>query len=207
MKLYFTPGACSLSPHIVLNELGLPFEAVKVDLATKRLADGSDFKAVHPKAYVPILKLDDGRTISEGPAIVQYLADLKPEKKLAPANGSFERTQLQEWLNFISSELHKSFGAMFHPEAVGEKAVEFFKAKVVSRLGIVEPVLAKSDYLMGSQFTVADAYLFTMLTWAKNFKFDLSQWPGIASYFDRVAARPSVKATLEAESQAKKKAA
>ena len=208
MKLYFTPGACSFSPHIVLRELGLPFDLVQVDLKTKTLADGSDFKAIHPKAYVPILQLDDGRTISEGPAIVQYLADLNPEKKLAPANGTFERTRLQEWLNFIGTELHKSFGAIFHPDAVGEKAVEFFRAKLRSRLGdIVEPALAKNEYLTGAQFSVADAYLYTMLTWAKNFKFDLAQWPAIARYFDRVAARPAVQAAHDAETLAKKKAA
>jgi len=208
MKLYFTPGACSFSPHIVLRELGLPFDLVKVDLATKKLADGSDFKSVHPKAYVPILQLDDGRTITEGPAIIQYLADLKPEKKLAPANGTFERTQLQEWLNFISTELHKSFSPLFHADAIGEKAVEFFKAKLNLRLGdIVEPVLSKNDYLTGSQFTVADVYLYVMLTWAKSFKFDFSAWPGISRFYDRVSERPAVIATREAEAQAKKKAA
>lgn len=208
MKLYFTPGACSLSPHIVLRELGLPFDLVKVDLATKKLADGTDFTSLSAKASVPLLQLDDGRTISEGPAIVQYLADLKPEKKLAPANGSFERTRLQEWLNFIGTEVHKSFGVMFHPDAVGEKAVEFFKARIRSRLGdIVEPALAKYDYLLGNEFSVADAYLYTMLTWARNFKFDFGQWPAIARYFDRVGARPAVLAAHEAETQAKKKAA
>jgi glutathione S-transferase len=208
MKLYFSPGACSFSPHIVLRELGLPFDLVQVDLKTKKLADGSDFKAVHPKAYVPILQLDDGRVITEGPAIVQYLADLKPESRLAPANGTFERTQLQSWLNFVSTELHKSFSPLFNADGVGEKAVEFFKAKLHSRLGtIVEPVLAKSDYLTGSDFTVADAYLYVMLTWAKGFKFDFGQWPAIARFFDRVATRPAVIAAHEAEAQAKKKAA
>ncbi len=208
MKLYFTPGACSFSPHIVLRELALPFDLVKVDLATKRLADGTDFKAIHPKGYVPILQLDDGRTISEGPAIVQYLADLKPETKLAPANGTFERTRLQEWLNFITAELHKTAGALFHPDKIGEKAVEFFKAKLHARLGdIVEPALAKSEYLMGAQFTVADAYLYVMLTWAKGFKFDFGQWPAIARYFERIAQRPAVVAAHEAEALAKKKAA
>jgi glutathione S-transferase len=208
MKLYYTPGACSLSPHIVLRELGLQFDLVKVDLATKKLADGGDFKAVHPKAYVPILELDDGRTISEGPAIVQYLADLRPEAKLAPANGTFERTQLQEWLNFISTELHKTFGNLFHPDAIGEKAVAHFKAKAHARFdSIVEPALAKNEYLLGTQFTVADAYLYVMLTWAKNFKFDFGQWPAIARYFDRVAQRPAVIAAHEVETIAKKKAA
>jgi len=208
MKLYFTPGACSLSPHIVLRELGLPFELVKVDLATKKLADGADFKATHPKAYVPILQLDDGRTISEGPAIVQYLADLKPDAKLAPANGTFERTRLQEWLNFITAELHKSFGNLFHPDSIGEKAVEYFKAKLHARLGaVVEPALANNEYLLGAQFTVADAYLYVMLTWAKNFKFDFGQWPAITRYFERIAQRPAVLAAHEAETLAKKKAA
>lgn len=208
MKLYFSPGACSFSPHIVLRELGLPFELVKVDLATKKLADGSDFKAVNPKGYVPVIELDDGRIVTEGPAIVQYLADLKPELKLAPANGTFERTQLQEWLNFITTEIHKNFSPLFHAEAIGEKAVEFFKAKLLARLGtIVEPALAKNSYLTGAQFTVADAYLYVMLTWAKGFKFDFGQWPGIARFFERVAARPAVVQAHEVEAQAKKKPA
>lgn len=208
MKLYFSPGACSFSPHIVLRELGLPFDLVQVDLKTKKLADGSDFKSINPKGYVPVLQLDDGRIVTEGPAIVQYLADLKPESKLAPANGTFERTQLQEWLNFITTELHKNFSPLFHPDAIGEKAVEFFKAKLLSRLGaVVEPALAKSDYLTGSQFTVADAYLYVMLVWAKSFKFDFSQWPGISRFFDAAAARPAVAAARDFEAQAKKKTA
>jgi glutathione S-transferase len=208
MKLYFSPGACSFSPHIVLSEAGVPFDLVQVDLKTKKLADGADFKSITPKGYVPVLQLDDGRVITEGPAIVQYIADLKPGSKLAPANGTFERTQLQSWLNFISTELHKSFSPLFSADAVGEKAVEFFKAKLLSRLGtIVEPALAKSDYLTGADFTVADAYLYVMLTWAKAFKFDFGQWPGIARFFDRVASRPAVIAAHETETKAKKKAA
>ena len=208
MKLYFSPGACSFSPHIVLRELAVPFDLVQVDLKAKKLADGSDFSAINPKGYVPVLQLDDGRIVTEGPAIVQYLADLKPASKLAPANGTFERTQLQSWLNFVSTELHKSFSPLFSPDAVGEKAVEFYKAKLHSRLGtVVEPVLAKSDYLTGADFTVADAYLYVILTWAKAMKFDFSQWPAIARFFDRVAARPAVQAAHEAETQAKKKAA
>lgn len=208
MKLYFSPGACSFSPHIVLRELGVPFELVQVDLKAKKLADGSDFNAINPKGYVPVLQLDDGRIVTEGPAIVQYLADLKPDSKLAPANGTFERTQLQSWLNFITTELHKSFSPLFNPDAVGEKAVEFYKTKLHSRLAaIVEPALAKNDYLTGAEFTVADAYLYVILTWAKAMKFDFTQWPAIARYFDRVAARPAVQAAHEAETQAKKKAA
>lgn len=205
MKLYFSPGACSLSPHIVLRELGLPFEAVKVDLGSKKTADGGDFKAINPKGYVPTLQLDNGQILTEGPAIVQYLADLKPEAKLAPANGSWQRYQLQEWLNFISTEIHKQFSPLFNaanPDSVKDAQ----KTKLAQRFAEISPLLEKQDYLTGSDFSVADAYLFTVLGWSKYFHIDLNQWPGIAGFVERVSARPAVAAAVEFEAQAKKAA-
>lgn len=206
MKLYFAPGACSLSPHIVLRELGIKFEAVKVDTKTHKTADGGDFYAINPKGYVPVLELDNGQRLTEGPAIVQYLADLKPEAKLAPANGTFERSRLQEWLNFITSELHKSFSPLFS-DAMPEAAKNLFKEKIVQRLRFVEATLAKQDYLLGSQFSVADAYLFTVTRWTQFVGIDLAPLPVIAKYLARIENRASVKTALEAESLARKQAA
>lgn len=198
MKLYFSPGACSLSPHIVLRELGLPFEAVKVDLGSKKTADGGDFKAINPKGYVPTLQLDNGQILTEGPAIVQYLADLKPEAKLAPANGSWERYQLQEWLNFISTEIHKQFSPLFNaanPDSVKDAQ----KTKLAQRFAEISPLLEKQDYLTGSDFSVADAYLFTVVGWAKFVQLDLSAWPHLIAFQGRVAARPATQRALKAE--------
>lgn len=203
MKLYFSPGACSLSPHIVLREAGLPFEAIKVDLATKQTADGADFKAINPKGYVPALQLDNGQVLTEGPAIVQYLADLVPDRQLAPANGSFERYRLQEWLNFISTEIHKQFSPLFKPDTP-DSYKETQKARLAQRFGEISTVLEKQDYLTGDRFGVADAYLFTVLGWSKYFHIDLNQWPGIAKFVERVAARPSVIEALGVEAAAKK---
>ena len=205
MKLYFAPGACSLSPHIVLSELGLPYDLVKVDLASKKTADGGDFNAINPKGYVPALQLDTGEVLTEGPAIVQYLADLSPKSNLAPESGTFARYRLQEWLNFLSTEIHKSFSPLFNP-ALPDAAKQIFKDKLALRFGQVAPTLEKSDYLTGKQFTVADAYLFTLLTWTRYFDMDLKQWPSIARYFERVGARPAVKAAVDFETQAKKAA-
>ena len=203
MKLYFSPGACSLSPHIVLRELGLPFEAIKVDLATKKTADGADFKLVNPKGYVPTLQLDNGKILTEGPAILQYLADQVPDKQLAPANGTWGRYQLQEWLNFISTEIHKQFSPLFNaanPDSVKDAQ----KTKLAQRFAEISPLLETQDYLTGSRFSVADAYLFTVLGWSKYFHMDLNQWQGIAKFVERVAARPAVAEALEFEAQAKK---
>ena len=205
MKLYFAPGACSLSPHIVLRELGLPFDLVKVDLAAKKTSDGSDFKAINPKGYVPALKTDDGHVLTEGPAIIQYLADRKPEARLAPANGSFERSQLQEMLNFISTEIHKSFSPLFNA-AMPDAAKEIYTAKLKQRFAELDTVFAKQDFLNGAQFSVADAYLYTVLRWTQHFKIDLNEWPALAKFFARVDARPAVQAAVEAEAQAKKAA-
>lgn len=187
----------------MLRELGLPFEAIKVDLATKQTADGADFKAINPKGYVPALQLDDGRVLTEGPAIVQYLADQAPAKQLAPANGSWERYRLQEWLNFISTEIHKQFSPLFNA-AIPDAVKDLQKAKLAQRFGEMAPALEKHDYLTGSQFSVADAYLFTVLGWSKYFQIDLNQWPSIARFVDRVAARPAVAEALDVEAKAKK---
>jgi glutathione S-transferase len=205
MKLYFAPEACSLSPHIVLEELGLPFTLVKVDTKTKKTAGGRDFLAVNPKGYVPVLELDNGERLTEGPAIVQYLADLKPGAKLAPANGTFERTRLQEWLNFISTEIHKSYSPMFNA-ALPEAAKAIFKDKLIQRYTFVAATLDKQDYLLGSRFTVADAYLFVVTRWAKHFDIDVDRWPALASFMERVAARASAITALQTELQAKKAA-
>lgn len=205
MKLYFSPGTCSLSPHIVLRELGLPFEAIKVDIATKQTADGTDFRTVNPKGYVPALQLDDGRILTEGPAIVQYLADQVPDKQLAPPNGSWERYRLQEWLNFISTEIHKQFSPLFNasnPDSVKDAQ----KTRLAQRFGEISPLLEKQDYLTGDRFSVADAYLFTVLGWSRYFHIDLNQWPGIAKFVERIAARPAVAQAMDVEAAAKKAA-
>ncbi|HEY2395857.1 MAG TPA: glutathione transferase GstA [Rudaea sp.] len=205
MKLYFSPEACSLSPHIVLNELGLPFTPVKVDMTTKKAADGRDFLAINPKGYVPALKLDNGEVLSEGPAIVQYLADLKPEKKLAPANGTFERVRLQEWLNFITSELHKTYSPLFNPD-MPDAAKAIFRGKLEQRYAFIAKTLDSQDYLLGTRFSVADAYLFVVTRWARHFDIDVTRWPSLARFMERVGARAAVKLALNAESQAKKAA-
>ncbi len=203
MKLYFAPGACSLSPHIVLNELGLQADKVKVDLGAKTMQGGGDFRSVNPKGYVPALQLDDGSVLTEGPAIVQYLADLKPEARLAPANGSIERYRLQEWLNFISTEIHKQFSPLFNPQSL-DSVKEQQKQRLQTRFDYVADALSGKDYLMGAQFTVADAYLYTVLSWAGFVGIDLARWPLLQAYMQRVSQRPAVAATLQAERDAKK---
>ncbi len=203
MKLYFSPGACSLSPHIVLRELGLPAEILKVDLGAKTFDGGKDFRAVNPKGYVPVLQLDDGTVLTEGPAIVQYLADQKPASGLAPANGSIERYRLQEWLNFISTELHKQFSPLFNPQ-FPEEVKELQRQRLRGRFDYLAQILAGQDFLMGAQFTVADAYLFTVLSWAAYVGLDLAPWPVLQAYIERVSQRPAVAATLAAEREAKK---
>lgn len=203
MKLYFSPGACSLSPHIVLNELGLPFETVQVDLKTKRTRDGEDFREINPKGYVPTLQLDDGAILTEGPAIVQYLADQRPEAGLAPANGSFARYRLQEWLNFISTELHKQYSPLFNP-ATPDSVRQAQKDRLAMRFGEIVEAMSDAPWLMGDQFSVADAYLYTVLTWGSHVGVDVSAFPALQAYMKRVEARPAVQATLKAERDAKK---
>jgi glutathione S-transferase len=201
MKLYFSPGACSLASHIVLRELGLPFDLVQVDLMKKTTKAGADFTAINPKGYVPALELDaGGAVLTEGPAILQYLADLKPESTLAPANGTLERYRIQEWLAFINSEVHKSFGALFNPSASAD-AKEGAKKLLARRLAWVEKEIAGRDFLTGSTFTVADAYLYTVLGWSKFTGLDLQPYPNLLAFQARVAARPAVQAAHAAESQ------
>jgi len=198
MKLYYKPGACSLSPHIVLEETGLPYEAEAVDLKTKVTASGADFTQTNPKGYVPALVLDSGELLTEGPAIVQYLADLAPEKKLAPANGTVARYQLQSWLNFIGTELHKSCSPFFNP-ASGDAWKTIARANLERRLAHTDQALAGKPYLLGEDFSVADAYLFTVLSWMGYVGLDLSPWSNLTAFQARVAARPAVQAALKAE--------
>ena len=198
MKLYYSPGACSLSPHIVLKESGLPFQAVMASTKTHKLADGTDYYTINAKGYVPLLELDDGQRLSEGPAIVQYIADQAPAKKLAPANGTLARDQLQSLLNFIGTELHTNFGPLFDPGMPAE-AKERFKAKLADRLQHVDGLLAGKTWLMGDDFTVADGYLFTVTNWAQPMQIDLSPYQNLTAYRQRVAARPAVQAAMKAE--------
>lgn len=198
MKLYYAPDTCSLSPHIVLRELNLPFTLVRVNNQTKRTADGGDFLAVNPKGYVAALQRDDGDVLTEGPAIVQYLADLKPEAGLAPPNGSWQRSRLQEWLNFISTEVHGGFGPLFNRE-LPPAARDWWRGRLEKRLAYVADALSRQEYLVQKRFGVADAYLYTVLRWAAFFDMDLQRWPAIAAYMARIEQRPSVQAALAAE--------
>ena len=198
MKLYYSPGACSLSPHIVLHEAGLQHEAILASTKSHKLQDGTDYYSINPLGYVPFLVLDSGETLHEGPAIVQYLADQVPEKNLAPANGTMARYHLQEWLNFIGTELHKGFGPLFNP-ATPEDYKLAVRERVLGRLQWVDGELANKTYLMGDQFTVADAYLFTVTGWAQFVGVDISALSNILAYRERVLARPAVQAAMKAE--------
>ncbi len=198
MKLYFAPDTCSLSPHIVLRELGLPFELIRVNNRTKRSADGQDFYQVNPKGYVAALMLDDGRVITEGTAIVQYLADLRPDTSLAPPPASFERVRLQEWLNFITSEIHSGSSPLFNA-ALPEEVKTLFRDKLRRRLDVVAQTLEKQPFLLGEHFSVADAYLFTVLRWMAPFSIELKYWPSLTRYMALIAQRESVQAALAAE--------
>jgi glutathione S-transferase len=198
MKLYYSAGACSLSPHIVLLEAGLPFTVEKVDLKTKKTAAGIDYFTINSKGSVPALQLDDGRVLTEGPAIVQYLADQKPDSGLAPRAGTFERYQLVEILNYITSELHKGYGALFNPKISAD-----WKASALQNLdkkfAWLSGHLGNKTYLMGNTFTVADAYLFTVLRWSDHVGIDLTPWPVLTAYQSRVALRPKVQQALKDE--------
>jgi glutathione S-transferase len=198
MKLYYAPGACSLSPHIVLLEAGLPFDKVRIDNKTKTMDGAGDYRTVNPLGYVPLLELDDGTRLTEGPAIVQWLADKVPGKNLAPANGTIERTKLQSWLNFITSELHKSFSPLFNA-AMPEEAKAIFRERLAARFAHLDKHLAGNDYLLGKSFSVADAYLFVVTNWTNPLKIDLSPYPNLLAYRKRVAARPAVQAAMKAE--------
>ena len=196
MKLYYSPGACSLSPHIVLNEAGLPFEKIKADTKTKVLPDGSDYRSVNPLGYVPLLELDDGTRITEGPAIVQYIADQVPAKKLAPPNGTMERVKLQTWLNFVTSELHKGFSPLFNP-SMPDEAKKIFRERLGTRFAYLDKHLASNDYLMGKDFSVADAYAFVVSNWAGRVDVDLSSYANVLAWRKRVGARPAVQDSHE----------
>lgn len=198
MKLYYSPGACSLSPHIALQESGLSYEAIAAPTKTHKLADGTDYYSINPLGYVPLLVLDDGTQLREGPAIVQYIADQVPAKKLAPANGSLERYKLQEWLNFIGTELHKGFSPLFTP-GMPEEAKTLAKTRLASRLQWLDGELANKTYLMGDTFTVADGYLFTVSNWAQHVGVDLSGYANLLAYRARVGARPAVIEAMKAE--------
>ena len=198
MKLFFSPGACSLSPHIVLHEAGLAHESERVDLKKKVTASGADFTRINPKGYVPTLQLDNGEVLTEGPAIVQYLADQKPASGLAPANGTLARYRLQEWLNYISTELHKGFAPLFNP-ATSDEVRNATVAAFLPKLDYLAGKLAGNDYLMGADFTVADGYLFVVLSWTPFAGIDLGNWPAIKAFVDRVAARPKVQEAQAAE--------
>ena len=198
MKLYYSPGACSMSPHIVLHEAGLPHETVMVSTKSHKLQDGTDYYGINPLGYVPFLVLDNGGTLHEGPAIVQYLADLAPEKNLAPANGTVARYHLQEWLNFISTEVHKGFSPLFSP-ATPEDFKPVLLGNLFKRLSWVNEQLANKSYLMGDQFTVADAYFFTVTGWAQFVGLDISELQHLQAYRERILARPAVQAAMKAE--------
>lgn len=198
MKLYYSPGACSLSPHIVLREAGIDFTPVRTDTKTHKLQDGTDYYTINPKGYVPVLELDDGERLSEGPAIVQYLADQVPEKNLVPKAGTMQRYRAQEWLNFISTELHKAYSPLFNP-AVPEAYKTMAKAKLADRYKFVDHALEGKDYLMGAGFSVPDAYLFVVTHWAKSVGVDLSSFQNVLAFMKRMAARPAVQEALKAE--------
>ena len=198
MKLYYSPGACSLSPHIAMHEAGLTFEAIMAPTKTHTLPDGSDYYAVNPLGYVPYLTLDDGRSLHEGPAIVQYIADQAPAKNLAPAHGTYERYKLQEWLTFIGTELHKTFSPLFVPTTHPDTKASALE-RLRGRLKWVDGELDGKQYLMGDQFTVADGYLFTVTNWAQYVGLDLTPYPNLLAYRSRVGARPAVIAAMKAE--------
>lgn len=198
MKLYYSPGACSLSPHIVLHEAGLPCGLVLASTKTHKLPDGTDYYTINPKGSVPLLELDNGERLTEGPAIVQYLADQVPDRKLAPAFGTMARYRLMEWLNFITSELHKSFGAFFTP-GMPDDAKALYRNRLRQRLQYVDEQLAGKSYLMGDDFTVADAYLFTVSNWTIPTQVDISDLANLQAFRERMLARPSVQAAMKHE--------
>ncbi|MGH8249247.1 MAG: glutathione transferase GstA [Steroidobacteraceae bacterium] len=198
MKLYYSPGTCALSPHIVATEAGIPLELVKVDLKTKTIAEEGDYWVVNPKGYVPTLELDNGERLTEGPAIVQFLADLKPATGLAPANGSFARNRLQEMLNYITSEIHKVYSPLFNPQVSAEVREERI-AYLRKRYAFIEKQLEGRPFLLGDHFTAADAYLFVVTNWARGVKLDLSEFPNLLALQKRIAARPAVRRAMVAE--------
>lgn len=198
MKLYYAPGACSLAPHIVLNELGIPFETEVVNLKTHKLADGTDFYAINPKGYVPVLELDDGTRLTEIAAMLQYLGDLNPESGLLPAAGTIERYRVLEWLTFISSELHKGFSPLFNA-ALPDDVKQIFRDRLAKRFEYLDRHLAGNSFLLGEQYSVADAYAYTILSWKDALKVDIDGWKNLAAYVRRNAARVQVREALHSE--------
>lgn len=206
MKLYYSPGVCSLSPNIIAHEIGLPLDLEKVDTKAKRTETGRDFLAINPKGYVPVLELDNGELLTEGPAIVQYVADQKPESGIAPPNGTLARSRLQEMLGYINSEIHKTYSPFFKADTPAETLAER-TAYLRKRYQFVEDILAKQEWLMGDKFGLADAYLFVVTNWAKGIKFDLSDFPALQAFQKRVVERPAVQAAMAAEGLTKNKVA
>jgi glutathione S-transferase len=198
MKLYYSPGACSLSPHIVLREAGLAFEPVLASTKTHQLPDGTDYYGINPLGYVPLLELDDGTRLREGPAIVQYIADQVPTKNLAPANGTLPRYRLQEWLTFIGMEIHRAFSPLFNA-AMPEEGKQISRDRLAKRLQWIDQQLAGKDYLMGDNFSVADAYLFAVTNWAKPMNIDIAQRKHLLAFRERMAARPAVQEAMKVE--------
>lgn len=198
MKLYFAPGSCSLSPHIVLREAGFTFDLEQVNNQEKKTKAGTDYWGINGKGQVPVLELDNGARITEGPVIVQYLADQRPASKLAPANGTMERVRVQEWLNFVSSELHKTYGPMFRP-TTPDAYKDLSREALGKRFDWLDSQLAGKQYLTGDTFTIADAYLFAVLRWSSRVNIDIGKWPNVKAFVDRVAARPKVHEAMKAE--------
>lgn len=198
MKLYYAPGACSLAPHIALCETGAPHTLVKVDLQAGKTEDGRDYRQINPKGYVPALELDDGERLTEVGVLLQYVADRKPAAGLAPQNGTMERYRLQEWLNFIATEIHKGYGVLWNPQS-SDAEKERARARLATRFDWIVGTLAGKDFLTGGSFTIADAYLFTVLNWSQWTGVDLARWPALTQFVARVAARPKVQEALKAE--------
>jgi glutathione S-transferase len=198
MKLYFAPGACSLAPHILLREVGAPFDLEQVDNKAKKTRSGADFWEINPKGYVPVLELDDGRRITENPAILQYIADQYPNSGFVPACGSFDRYRVQEWLNFVTSEIHKTFSSLFKADTPDEyKAIA--RENLSKRYAYLDEHLARHQYLYGEKFGIADCYLFVVTNWLHRFGLDIGKWPHVKAYWDRIAARPKVREAMQAE--------
>jgi glutathione S-transferase len=198
MKLYYAPGACSLASNITLREAEMPFEAVKVDLRAKKTEGGEDYNSINPKGYVPALRLDNGEVLTENVAVLQYICDQKPAAKLIPQSGAMERYRFVEWLAFINSEVHKPHGVFFNP-AAGDDVKQIYRGAITRRYGWLQGVMSTRQFLMGSQFTGADAYLYTILRWAPLASLDLAEWPSLKSYAERIAGRPRVQEAVRAE--------
>jgi Glutathione S-transferase len=198
MKLYFSPGACSLAPHIILREAGATFELEQVDNKSKKTKSGADFWQISPKGYVPVLELDNGARITEAPVILQYIADQNPASALVPACGSFDRYRVAEWLNFITSEIHKTFGSLFKADTP-EEYKTIARQNLAKRYSFLEEHFANHQYLHGERFGVADAYLFVVTRWMPRVGLDSAKWPKVKAYYDRIAARPNVQEAMQAE--------